>query len=400
VRPRGHHLSLRDLDLSAHYPALLEAGVTSFKIEGRLKDRAYVANVVAWHRARLDEALAAAGLRRSSTGRSEPGFVPDPRKTFNRGATTAFLFGADPEALRPATPKVLGEEVGRVADVGPRTVDLQAAVPLHPGDGLCFFDESGELRGTQVERVRGTRVSLQRTDGLRPGTLVHRNRDHAFLAALARARPVRRIAVELALRDDGAGDLALVARDEDGFEVVVRRPGPFEPARDAASAAASIRRQLERTGASVFTCRAARVEVSRVPFLAVSAINALRREALAALSALREAGRPRPTGGSVPNQAAHPEPEADWTAGVLNAQAEAFLRRHGVTRVERTAEAGLDLRGRVVLTSRHCLGRTLGRCPGAAGREDAAPLFLVDDEGRRLGLVFDCERCELGLRLE
>ena len=400
VRPRAHHLSPRDLDLSAHYPELLEAGVTSFKIEGRLKDRAYVANVVAWHRARLDEALRGSPFRRSSSGVSEPGFAPDPAKTFNRGATTGFLLGRDEDALRPATPKMLGEEVGRVVAVGRTTVAVEPARPLHPGDGLCFFDARGELCGTQVERVRGARVSVRSTDGLRAGTVLHRNRDHEFLAALARARPVRRIAVAFALRDAGAGGLELAVRDEDGYEALVRRAGPFAAARDAAVAAATTRRQLGRTGASTFACVEVRLESSPAPFVAVSTLNELRREALAALVAVRELRRPRPEGGIVPNDSPHPASQTDWTEGVLNAKAEAFLRRHGVVRVERTAEAGLELRGRVVLTTRHCLGRTLGRCPGPAAGAAAEPLFLVDDEGHRLRLVFDCERCELGLRLE
>ncbi len=147
-----HLLSLRDLNLSDHLPELLEAGVTSFKIEGRLKDRTYVANVVAHYRARLDAALQAAGMRRSSSGVSSAGFMPDPSKTFNRGFTTYFLQGRGAAVGSPETPKMVGEEIGRVAAVARGEFTIDARAPLHAGDGLSFFDHDGRLRGTRGER--------------------------------------------------------------------------------------------------------------------------------------------------------------------------------------------------------------------------------------------------------
>jgi collagenase-like PrtC family protease len=398
--PRAHHLSLRDLDLSAHYAELLDAGVSSFKIEGRLKDRAYVANVVAHHRAKLDEALRGTTLRRSSSGTSTPGFAPDPTKTFHRGSTTYFLLGRDDDVARPSTPKMLGEEVGRVTALEGTTIAAETSRALHAGDGLCFFDERSELRGTQLNAVRGGRLEVRNAEGLRAGTTLYRNRDHQFLAALAGARTERRIAVTFTL-GTGPDGLELSARDEDGISA--RRPagGVPEAARDPAAAEATIRRQLARTGDSSFACTAVEIDVSPIPFLAMSALNALRRNVLAALTVAREERRPRPTGGIVPNDAPFPSRELDWRGNVLNAKAEAFYRRHGVERLEWTAESGLEMRGRAVMTCRYCLGRALGRCPDREpGVRLAEPLFLVDDEGHRLRLVFDCARCVMELVVE
>ncbi len=196
IERNRHLLSLRDLNLSDHLPELLDAGVTSFKIEGRLKDRTYVTNVVAHYRARLDEALHAAGMRRSSSGISAAGFTPDPSKTFNRGYTTYFLHGRGAAVGSPETPKMVGEEIGRVTAVSRGEFTIEARAPLHAGDGLSFFDHDGRLCGTVVNAVRGSTVVPDKIEGIEPGTPIHRNHDHEFLTRLARSRPERRIRVE------------------------------------------------------------------------------------------------------------------------------------------------------------------------------------------------------------
>ncbi|HXN47484.1 MAG TPA: U32 family peptidase, partial [Bryobacteraceae bacterium] len=218
----SHLLSLRDLNLSERLPDLLAAGVTSFKIEGRLKDRTYVANVVSFYRARLDDAMrAATGFERSSSGTSSPGFEPDLAKTFNRGSTTYFLDGRGQSVGSPETPKMTGEEIGRVVNVAPDSFTIDGPVELHPGDGLAFFGTDGHLRGTVVNVFRGRTVFPQKIEGIEPGTAIHRNHDHAFLSQVASARSERRIGVTMTL--DAA---ALTAVDEDGN----RAEAPLGPA--------------------------------------------------------------------------------------------------------------------------------------------------------------------------
>ncbi len=400
-----HLLSLRDLNLSERLPDLLAAGVTSFKIEGRLKDRTYVANVVAYYRARLDEALRAAGFARSSSGTSSAGFEPNLAKTFNRGYTAYFLDGRGETVGSPETPKMAGEKVGRVvrlgeaagrvAGVAADSFTIDGAVELHPGDGLAFFGRDGRLRGTTVNAVRGRTVFPQKMEGIEPGTAIHRNHDHAFLSRVAGARPERRIEVRMTLR---AGPV-LEAVDEDGNRAEVAM-GPLISAEKPEAALATLRRQMAKTGETEFACAGVEVALDPVPFVPVSALNALRREVLDRLRAARETNRPRQQGGIVPDDTPYPESELSCLGNVLNAKAEAFYHRHGVERIEWAAESGLDLHGRRVMTTRYCIREQLGLCGKTERPRISPPLALIDDEGRRLELRFDCERCAMEVWFE
>jgi putative protease len=395
IERQSHLLSLRDLNLSGQLPDLLAAGVGAFKIEGRLKDRTYVANVVAHYRERLDEALRSAAARRCSSGTSRPGFTPDLAKTFNRGFTTYFLHGRSVPVASIETPKMVGEELGPVASASPRDFTLLPGLDLHPGDGLCFFDAQGQLRGTSVNAVRGPTVTPDKMEGIQPGTVIHRNHDHQFLSQVARSRPQRRIAVKLSLHA-----LGLAAVDEDGNRAQAPLAAALSPARNPEQALRTIQRQLAKTGDTEFECAEVSVELQPVPFLPVSSLNALRRDALLRLRTLREANRPRWLGGIVPNDVPFPEPELSYLGNVLNRQAEAFYRRHGVTRIEPAAESGLDLHGRRLMTTRYCLKYQLGLCPRECAAEPLAePLALLDDQGHRLELRFDCAECRMEIYL-
>ena len=400
-----HLLSLKDLNLSEHLPELLDAGVTSFKIEGRLKDRTYVSNVVAFYRARLDEVLGARGIARSSSGTSAAGFTPNLAKTFNRSFTTYFLHGRSEPVGSPETPKMTGESVGRVVRMGEaagrvagataESFTLDGAEELHAGDGLAFFDPQGRLRGTSVNAVRGRSVFPQKMEGIAAGTLIHRNHDHEFLSRVTNARSERRIAVRLVLRG-----LTLTAVDEDGNRAEATLDGPFAVAQKPERAMETIRRQLEKMGDTEFTYAGVELEAGAVPFVPVAALNAARRDVLARLREVREQNRPRAEGRIIPNDAPFPEGELTYLGNVLNRKAEAFYRRHGVDRIEPAAESGLDLRGRKVMTTRYCIKDQLGLCPREGSAEEAAePLALIDDEGRRLELRFDCARCEMEVSL-
>ncbi len=400
----SHLLSLRDLNLSERLPDLLAAGVTSFKIEGRLKDRTYVANVVSHYRARLDEALRVAGFGRTSSGNGSAGFEPDLAKTFNRGFTAYFLDGRGAAVGSPETPKMAGEKVGRVLRLGEaagRVAGLAADsftidghVELHAGDGLAFFGRDGRLRGTTVNAVDGRTVFPQKIEGIEAGTVIHRNHDHEFLAGVANASPERRIGVAMTLRKGRNGPV-LAAEDEDGNRAAVAL-GPAPVADKPEAALETLRRQSAKTGHTEFICMRIDIALDPVPFVPVSAMNALRREVLDRLRAAREANRPRPEGGIAPNDAPYPQRELSYLGNVLNAGAVAFYRRHGVEGIERAAESGLDMTGRRVMTTRYCIREQLGLC----GAPVAGPLALIDDEGRRLELRFDCEQCAMEVWFE
>ncbi len=396
IADRGHWLCIRDLNLSECLSDLIDAGVTSFKIEGRLKDRTYVANTVAHYRHALDEIMAPRGLRRSTSGRSSAGFVPDPAKTFNRGFTTYFLHGTTGKIGATISPKMLGEKLGTVRQIRGDRITMARRAQIQAGDGLCFLAR-GSVQGTQVNGTDRECIVVQNPSGIRAGTVLYRNHDHAFFCAVTHARTERRIAVEFLLHTSTSG-VALSARDEDGVEVTRELIGTFEPARQS-GALDSVRKQLAKTGGTPYLCTRVDIDAPAVPFLPVSVLNGLRRDVLDALTTAREQHRPRPTGGAHPGSCVpYPERELSYFGNVLNSRAEIFYRRHGVTRIEPAAESGLGMRGKQVMTTRYCVKHELDQCDNGAGPNEA--WFLIDDEGNRLRLAFDCDRCGMDIFVE
>ncbi|MDD3828683.1 MAG: U32 family peptidase [Anaerolineae bacterium] len=399
LEPPRHLLSLRDLALDAELGALLDAGVTSFKIEGRLKDAAYVKNVVSWYRQQLDNALAERGLARASSGHSHVEFEPDVNKTFNRGYTTHFLHGRGEPSGAIDSPKMVGEPVGRVAAVQGDRFMLDTSLALHGGDGLTWFDAEGELTGTRVnaaEPVGGqVRVTVEDSAGVHPGLEIFRNHDHAFLRQVEQSRPQRRIAVRLKLESTPEG-FRLETIDEDGNKAVATLAGVKELAHKPAQAEETARRQLARAGDTAFDVVQVELAWDQAYFLPVSTLNELRRAALARLAEVRATNHPRLEAKLVRNNVAYPESTLTYRGNVLNRQAAAFYRRHGVTEIEPAAESGLDMRGRVVMRTRYCLQHQLGLCDGAGNRANVRqPLYLIDADGRRYRLRFRCADCEM-----
>jgi len=217
-----HLLSLRDFNLSAHLGDLLDAGVTSFKIEGRLKEKTYVVNVVSAYRRALDRELAARDLAKSSSGRSSVDFTPDLNKTFNRGYTTYYLHGRAEPPGSIDTPKMVGEVVGEVVAVDRRSFRLApGATELRNGDGLCFFDAEGVLQGTVVNAVNGSTITPNSMEHIRKGTRIYRNHDHVYLRQLEKSQPARTIAVQFTLEESPEG-FTLTAEDEDGIRSIAQ----------------------------------------------------------------------------------------------------------------------------------------------------------------------------------
>jgi len=390
-----HLLSLKDLSLAHDLAALIDVGVGSFKIEGRLKDRAYVANVVSYYRQRLDEVLASRRIARSSSGQSHIDLTPDPVKTFNRGYTSHFLRGRDRDMGALDSPKMIGEPLGRVTAVGPRSFHLDTHAELHNGDGLSFFDRSGTLTGTVVTSAGGTEVFPDQMQHIRAGMTVYRNHDHAFLSALDSARLERRIAVRFRLHSTDRG-FALTATDEDGNQATARLNVEKVLARKPEAMLATINQQLQKTGGTVFACTDVQVECEAVSFLPLSALNQLRRDALDRLLVVRDANRPVRRRPLVPNSVPYPAKQLTYLGNVLNRRAEAFYRRHGVHTIEPAAESGLAMSGLQVMRTRYCLKHQLGLCPHeGTGKPPQEPLYLVDDDGHRYELAFDCSRCEM-----
>lgn len=394
---RRHYLSLADLDLSAHVGELLAAGVSSLKIEGRLKDVRYVKNVTAAYRLLLDRLLdGGTAFRRSSSGRCRFGFTPDTARSFNRGRTNYFLVDRRNRPGSIDTPKALGQEVGRVAEVGRSWFTLHGDVAILNGDGLCCFDGGGRLSGFRANRVDGRRIYPREQVRLEPGTVVYRNHDSAFARQLDASSGCRHIAIDLVIEETASG-LRCTAEDEDGCVSVLECKVDLAVKAEAAGRIEEvIRRQMAKSGGTIFRVAGVRVAVSPSLHLPRAVINDLRREALQRHEQARLAAYARVERAIVKNDAPWPAGESASLAHAGNSRAEAFYRRHGVTAFPPSPAAAGNEGQLPLMVSRYCVRRQLGICGSEerkAGKA-AEPLLLCDNTGCYV-LRFDCRRCEM-----
>lgn len=385
-------LSLKDLCLADRLADLIDAGVTSFKIEGRLKDLPYVVNTVAFYRQKLDEILRQKGLSKSSSGTVRHDFEPNPHKTFTRGFTEFNITGRCEQIGSVDTPKSLGEFIGAVKTRDKSSFTLDTTGDLHNADGICFFDAQNNLTGTVINRVDGPRIVPQKMDNIQPGTKIYRNYDHEFIRRLSKCPAQRNIPVTLTLRDTPAGIL-LHARDTDGIEAAYELAAEKQPAQKPDQARLAIQTQLAKLGKTVFECAEVKIETSDVWFFPLSVLNQLKRGLIDALLAAREQHRPRLPIAPRDNGAPYPQKHLTYTHNVLNEKDRAFYRRHGVETIEPAAESGLDLRGQLVMTTRYCLRNELGLCTPKSPNHSADPLLLVDEDGHEFAIEFHCGQC-------
>lgn len=391
-----HLLSLKDLNLSEHLPELVEAGIDSFKIEGRLKEADYVANVTHYYRQRLDLLIdSQSALSRASSGRVSGNFDSDPQRSFNRGFTTYFLYGRTREQSQPDTPKSMGKAVARVAECRENRLRVVASEALHNGDGLCYLSE-GELRGIRVNRAEGEWLWLPTAVRIPAGTQLYRNYDHQFVRNLEQGEVQRKIALTITGFWQGE-EIALTATDADGISATLRSTGEYVPARQPEAMRDSLFHNLARCGDTPFVCDRVDWTGEAVPFLRNSEINGLRRNLLSSLEEARAAQRPRliqaPFAADVPY-----EGPTDWRLNVANHLAAAFYSGHGAEQVEQAFEIAPPGEG-VLLKSRFCLLYEMGWCRRQKKNISLKfPLFLTN-RTRKMSLSFDCDQCFMSLNI-
>jgi 23S rRNA 5-hydroxycytidine C2501 synthase len=409
-----HVLSLKDNNQSANLHALVDAGIRSFKIEGRYKDMATVKNVTAHYRQLVDALLEQRpDLAPASSGRCTYTFTPDPERGFNRGGTDYFVNGRQIDIGAFDTPKHAGLPVGHVVKVGADHFDMNvdaADTALNNGDALTWWDLQGELQGVPVNVAqplggRGWRVfpnaPLAQLKDLKKGTAISRNRDMAWDRLLQRPSAQRRIAVDLLLHDT-PDSLVLDITDADGHQARAQVQHPHELPKDAERAAATLREQLAKLGGTLFEARDVSLQLQRPRFVPVAVLNALRRDAVAALEAARQqAWQPWPRAQPVQPPVAYPEDTLSYLANVYNSRAAEFYAQHGV-RVLAAAYESHEEPGEVsLMITKHCVRWSLSLCPkqakgvvGVQGTVKAEPMTLVHGTDR-LTLRFDCKPCEM-----
>ncbi|MEN3110707.1 U32 family peptidase [Uliginosibacterium paludis] len=404
-----HLLSVKDNDQSANLAALIDAGVQSFKIEGRYKDMGYVKNITAHYRQLLDGILEERPeLAAASHGKSSFSFQPDPDKSFNRSSTDYFVQGRKEDIGAFDAPSHEGERLGTVTRVGPDWFELESALPLANSDGLTWMHKR-RLQGVQADTVKQTgnvwRVTpnqkISELPGLVVGAEISRNRDHAWEQALLKKSAERRIALDLHFSETEDG-FALRVVDESGAEATARLACDKQPAQHPEKSEASLREHLAKLGATIFSAREISVDWQQPWFLPASQLNALRREAIEALEATRLAalGRPPRFEPSEP-PAVYPEASLSYLANVYNEAARRFYARHGVKLIAAAYEAHEEEGEASLMITKHCLRFSFNLCPkqakgvtGVQGQVRAEPMTLINGK-ERLTLRFDCKPCEM-----
>jgi collagenase-like PrtC family protease len=389
-------LSLKDLNLMQDIPALVASGITSFKIEGRYKEIDYVKNVTAAYRCAIDDFIEShAGFRRSSSGRSEPAFSPDPAKTFNRGYTRFFISGEREKMASMDTQKSIGQPVGKVTSLGKGFFKTDCT-DLKNGDGLCFFAKEGELAGFRVERVEGVRIFPNTMKDLAEGVSLYRNRDIALTRILRKISGRRQIAVEMDFLHEEDG-VRLAARDEDGNRAELILHIPYEEPRDLVKAREQIEKQLSSTGNTPFKVLKTTISGS-IGFYSLSFLNGIKRQVLAELARIRLEKYPRKIVTLIRNNVPYPQKQLDFRANVLNEQARSFYKRHGAEIMEPAFEVLSDIMGKEIMRTRYCLLHQLESCPKSRQSHSRIkePLRISDGHHSYL-LKFDCEQCRMSV---
>jgi 23S rRNA 5-hydroxycytidine C2501 synthase len=409
-----HLLSMKDNDQSANLEALVDAGIRSFKIEGRYKDMGYVKNITAHYRLLLDELLERRPeFARASSGSTSILFTPDVDKNFHRGHTDYFANGRQAEIGAFDSPKYVGVQVGVVGNVGGDHFDLVTNAPLANGDGLNYMHKRNTvgILANRAEKLSETddgqlwRVypnePVSSLAGLKPGIEIHRNRDHQWEAALNKKSSERKVGLHLTLGEH-AGGLRLSLRDEDGIDSVTDAAIALQPAQHAEQAESGLRASLGKLGNTMFHAESVELQLSQPWFVPSSAINALRRDAVAAHEAARLAAWERPQRKAPADPApVYPETQLSYLANVYNEKARAFYHKHGVQLIAAAYEAHEEPGEVSLMITKHCLRFSFNLCPkqakgvqGVQGQVRAEPMTLVSGD-ERYTLRFDCKPCEM-----
>lgn len=403
-----HLLSLKDMNRSASLEEMIDAGITSFKIEGRLKDIAYVKNVTAYYHRALNEIIRrrSTELQRASYGTAHIDFEPDLSKSFNRDYTEYFLHGRTEEVASINTPKSIGQEVGSLKRCERNYITLRSIHTFHNGDGLCFFDTNGNLQGFRVNRVENNKIFPHPyPKNLLPNTILYRNHDAEFDAALQRPTPKRTLGLKISMQDCEEGYL-LTATDERNHTSTLTAAMTHETARSPQTD--RIKKELSKTGDTQYHVEDVNISFAKDYFIPASQISQMRRELLGQLSSLPIERSPlnnEKTCNSAPktdilplttNSDGQGRVTIPYTANVSNQQARAFLRSAGATDIEPAFELKTPEGNPVIMTCRHCIKYTLGMCQKRGGKaKTPSHLFLALPDGRRFALNFDCRKCEM-----
>ncbi|MFA5080632.1 MAG: U32 family peptidase [Candidatus Paceibacterota bacterium] len=388
-------LSLKDLNLSQDLGDLIDAGLGSFKIEGRLKDEYYVSNTTYYYRRKLDRILKRKeGFEKSSVGEIVSSWEPDIEKTFNRGFTDYFLKNNNPDLLS-ISPKSKGKLIGKVKVISENYFILEKGIELSNGDGLCFFDRSKNLRGSNVVKVFGPKIYLNDMTGLEEGMDVYRNLDISFERQI-KNNPIKRFVPIFFEIKESENGITIKVKDEEGNEVILNKEIEKVIADNKETALQNIKLQFSKLGDTIYEAKEIKIILNQPLFFKISILNAFRREVIGIFDKKRKESYRREESHIVPTRHPFFKQNLTYEANVSNNLAEKFYERHGVSLIEPAFEILDDKKGKKIMTTKHCLRRLIGKCSKSKGFDSIKePLYLVNEKGYKFLLKFDCEKCQM-----
>ena len=390
-------LSLKDFNLSEHLEELILAGVTSFKIEGRLKNETYVVNSTAYYRQKLDKILENYGFKRSSLGKSTIDFEPDIDKTFNRGYTDFNFTGERKNISTVNYTSSLGEFAGVVQSVKKNYFTLSNNI-LNNGDGICFFDEFKELTGTNINKTEGNLIFPAEIKGIKPGVKIYRNFDKAFDDKLKNTEIKRKLPSFINVKETDTGYWFFLS-DEENNCAAYGVNKQQEPAKNKDMALNTLQVQLAKSGSTEFKIEIKKIDLKTVPYMKVSQINEIRRILTDKLRYIRKVNYNNEYYSYNKIIAMYPEEEVDYRANILNDKAALFYKKRGVKIKEFALESQKDMINRVVMTSKYCIKNQLGLCPKQTAVKKYKEPFILKDEFNKEYLVeFNCAMCIMEVR--
>ena len=400
LKHSSHLLSIKDLDLSDYLPEMIEAGISSFKIEGRLKDIVYVKNNVSFLRQRLDDFLTKnpEKYEKASSGRTIYNFEPQMDKSFNRGYTDYFLHKRKEKIGSWDTPKSQGQYIGKVIQSKANGYVIENHELLNNGDGLYFLNADGEADGAQVNIVVNDVVVLNSQKIIADGTPIYRNSDAEFIKMVEQEKsPIRKIGVHLLFEEVESG-FKLSVTDEDGHQCHKVLTSEKTLANNPTDVVSNITKNLAKTGNTVFVADDVQVKISQPYFLPISIINELRRSLLDELVEVRIENYDREAHPIVKTDHPYPVNKLDFTYNVSNHLARTFYERHGVTEIEKAFELQWDPGKSRVMVTKYCVKYELGKCArfqrATMGEKIVEPLTLRHGEVE-YKLKFNCKPCEM-----
>jgi len=393
IMQKKHFLSMKDLNLSDNLEELLEAGVSSLKIEGRLKDVSYVKNVVAYYRMKLDAVLEGnPQYIRASSGKSVYTFEPNPEKSFNRGFTKYFLHERSSNMWSVDSPKSIGEPIGKITEITTKYIKINGSQKIHNGDGLCYFNNKKELEGIHVNRVEGELIFPATIPDVKRGTFVYRNYDHEFEKLLSKKSAERRISTTIELNEIPFGFSLEITDEDDNYAIL-----NFETEKQTAlkDQTENIRNNLSKTGNTIFKVEQVNINWNDSWFVPVSLLSEWRRQLTDKLLSVRKIRYQQEVVPHKHTSHAFSTKDITYLGNVMNEKSRQFYTQHQSSVVqpafEKQAQKDVPL-----MFTRHCIKQSLGWCPkeGTEKHPYKEPFFLIYNN-TKLRLSFDCRNCEM-----